>query len=155
MNGYKAFYKGRTVEVYAETSYKAQQAAAILFKTKKSYDVTVVLCERMAPPSLTARERFDQAMTDKIRPLNKTETELLDLIRTRGIAGVTRLSGFGADGGRPAYGNRQFEAAQSLIKRGLAVEVDRAYYDETRRGRTIRVADLTIAENRSHTDGES
>lgn len=45
-NGYKAFYKGKTTEVYAPTSYEAQQQAAKYFKAKKSYDVTVVLCER-------------------------------------------------------------------------------------------------------------
>lgn len=46
MNGYKAFYKGKSIEVYAETSYAAQQLAAKQFKAKKSYDVTVVLCEK-------------------------------------------------------------------------------------------------------------
>lgn len=46
-NGYKAFYKGKTLDVYANTSYEAQQLAAIQFKAKKSYDVTVVLCESM------------------------------------------------------------------------------------------------------------
>lgn len=43
MNSYKAFYKGRTTTVIAETSYQAQQEAAKFFKAKKSYDVTVVL----------------------------------------------------------------------------------------------------------------
>lgn len=46
MNGYKAFYKGKTVNVYADSSYKAQLDAAKLFKAKKSYQVTVVLCEK-------------------------------------------------------------------------------------------------------------
>ena len=46
MNGYKAFYKGKTCEVYADTSYEAQQKAAAKFKAKKRYDVTVVLCEK-------------------------------------------------------------------------------------------------------------
>ena len=46
MNGYKAFYKGKVVEVYAETSYEAQTKAAIVFKAKKQYEVTVVLCEK-------------------------------------------------------------------------------------------------------------
>lgn len=45
MNGYIAFYKGKKIEVWAETSYKAQLLAASQFKAKKSYDVTVVLCE--------------------------------------------------------------------------------------------------------------
>lgn len=46
MNGYLAFYKDKQIEVYANTSYEAQQKAAKEFKAKKSYDVTVVLCER-------------------------------------------------------------------------------------------------------------
>jgi hypothetical protein len=46
MNGYKAFYKNRTCEVYADTSYQAQQKAAAIFKAKKAYEVTVVLCEK-------------------------------------------------------------------------------------------------------------
>jgi hypothetical protein len=46
MNGYKAFYKGKSIEVYANTSYEAQKVAAKQFKAKKSYDVTVVLCEK-------------------------------------------------------------------------------------------------------------
>lgn len=45
MNGYKAFYKGKSIEIYAETSYRAQLEAAKIFKAKKSYDVTVILCE--------------------------------------------------------------------------------------------------------------
>lgn len=46
MNGYKAFYKGKSIEVYANTSYEAQQLASKQFKAKKSYDVTVILCEK-------------------------------------------------------------------------------------------------------------
>lgn len=45
MNGYKAFYRGRETEVYAETSYEAQTKAAKFFKAKKSYEVAVMLCE--------------------------------------------------------------------------------------------------------------
>jgi len=46
MNGYIAFYKNKRAEVTAATSYEAQQKAALVFKAKKSYDVTVVLAER-------------------------------------------------------------------------------------------------------------
>lgn len=46
MNGYKAFYKGREIEVMANTSYEAQKIAALKFKAKKSYEVTVILCEK-------------------------------------------------------------------------------------------------------------
>jgi ATP-dependent DNA ligase len=48
MNGYIAFHKGRRVEVYASSSYDAQQRAAAMLKVKatKSYEVTVVLAEK-------------------------------------------------------------------------------------------------------------
>ena len=46
MNGYLAFYKGKQLEVYASSSYEAQQKAAALFKARKSYEVTVMLAEK-------------------------------------------------------------------------------------------------------------
>lgn len=46
MNGYIAFYKNKKMEVYADSSYAAQQKAAAQFKAKKSYEVNVVLCEK-------------------------------------------------------------------------------------------------------------
>lgn len=46
MNGYKAFYKNRETEVMADTSYQAQKKAAEFFKARKSYEVTVWLCEK-------------------------------------------------------------------------------------------------------------
>lgn len=47
MNGYKAFYKGRQLEVEANTSYEAQKKAAEVLKVKEKYRyrVTVALCE--------------------------------------------------------------------------------------------------------------
>jgi hypothetical protein len=45
MFGFKAFYRGKTCMVNAATSYQAQMEAAKLFKAKKSYEVTVVLCD--------------------------------------------------------------------------------------------------------------
>jgi hypothetical protein len=46
MNGYIAFYKGKQIEVYANSSYEAQTKASALLKARKSYDVTVVLAEK-------------------------------------------------------------------------------------------------------------
>jgi len=46
MNKYEAFYRNRRVEVEANTSYEAQQKAALIFKAKKSYEVTVMLVEK-------------------------------------------------------------------------------------------------------------
>jgi hypothetical protein len=45
MNGYKAFYRGKTIDVYANTTLEAQTKAAALFKAKKAWEVSVVLCE--------------------------------------------------------------------------------------------------------------
>lgn len=36
MNGYIGFYSGKTVEVFADTSYKAQQLAVSFFNPPKS-----------------------------------------------------------------------------------------------------------------------
>ena len=36
------FFKGKKTLILAETSYKAQCAAAVYFKAKKSYDITVM-----------------------------------------------------------------------------------------------------------------
>jgi len=46
MNTYHAFYKGKQIELQAETSYAAQRAAAITFNAKKHWEVTVVLVGR-------------------------------------------------------------------------------------------------------------
>lgn len=46
MNKYNAYYNGKQIEVEAATSYAAQQAAALKFKARKSYQVTVVLVQR-------------------------------------------------------------------------------------------------------------
>lgn len=46
MNGYICFYKGKKIEVLAESSYQAQAKAAAQFKAKKSWEVTVVLAEK-------------------------------------------------------------------------------------------------------------
>lgn len=50
MNTYHAFYKGKKLELQADTSYAAQLKAAELFKAKKSYDVTIVLVAKEDKP---------------------------------------------------------------------------------------------------------
>jgi len=45
MRTYKAFYRGKTVTVIAETSYAAQQEAATFFKAKKAWEVAIVLAD--------------------------------------------------------------------------------------------------------------
>lgn len=46
MNGYIAFYKGKRLEVHAETQMEARTKAVTHFKAKKAWDVTVVLAEK-------------------------------------------------------------------------------------------------------------
>jgi hypothetical protein len=46
MNTYEAFYRKKRLTVTAETSLKARDKAAELFKARKAYDVTVVLVEK-------------------------------------------------------------------------------------------------------------
>jgi hypothetical protein len=46
MNGYKCFYKGKSIDVYAETTYEAQADAAVLLRAAHRRDVDVHLCER-------------------------------------------------------------------------------------------------------------
>ena len=46
MNGYVCFYKGKRLEVYANTVYEAQEKASMLFKAKKAYQVSVNLAEK-------------------------------------------------------------------------------------------------------------
>ena len=50
LNGYLAFYKGKQYEVYAKTSYEAQQKAATFYKTKKAYEIAVVPAEKDNKP---------------------------------------------------------------------------------------------------------
>jgi hypothetical protein len=57
MNGYKAFYRGKTLDVYANTTLEAQTKAAALFKAKKAWEVSVVLCE-LAGAQVTHRADF-------------------------------------------------------------------------------------------------
>lgn len=49
MYGYKCFYKRKTTEVYADSSYQAQVKAAAFFKAKNKGDVDVYLCEKPGP----------------------------------------------------------------------------------------------------------
>jgi hypothetical protein len=48
LNGYVCFYKGKRLEVFAETIYKAECEAAkqLGVKPKNQYQISVNLCER-------------------------------------------------------------------------------------------------------------
>ena len=50
MNTYHAFYKGKRIEITADTSYAAQLKAASIFKARRSYDVNVVVVAIEARP---------------------------------------------------------------------------------------------------------
>lgn len=46
LNKYVAMYRGKQLEVEANTTYEAQCKAADTFKAKKRYEVTVLLAEK-------------------------------------------------------------------------------------------------------------
>lgn len=48
--GYIAFYKNKRTEVRADTSLEARDLAAHYFRTKKQYEVTVMLAEKDGEP---------------------------------------------------------------------------------------------------------
>lgn len=52
MNGYKSFYNGNSVDIYAETKFEAHKKAVEYFQNQnrrrkvKSWDVSTNLCEK-------------------------------------------------------------------------------------------------------------
>jgi NOL1/NOP2/fmu family ribosome biogenesis protein len=42
---YQAYYRGRTIQIQAQSSYQAQIRAAEIFGARKSYQVSVVLAD--------------------------------------------------------------------------------------------------------------
>lgn len=64
-NGYVAFYKGKRIEVYADTKYEAQLKAAKIFNAKKSYDVNVALAE------VDGEQHYNSTMMAKGGRINK------------------------------------------------------------------------------------
>ena len=50
--GYKAFYNGKTLELYADSLYEAKKLAVAQFKVKpnKAHMVSVMLCEKDGEP---------------------------------------------------------------------------------------------------------
>ena len=49
-NGYVALWKGKRIEVYANTAYEAQRIAAAQLKVKRSWEVLVMLAEKDGKP---------------------------------------------------------------------------------------------------------
>lgn len=50
MNGYIAFYRGKRIEVYANTTFEAQKIAAEKFRARKTWEVDVHLAEKDGEP---------------------------------------------------------------------------------------------------------
>lgn len=46
MNGYICFYKGKKIEILAESTYEAQKKAAVIFKAKKAFEISIMLAEK-------------------------------------------------------------------------------------------------------------
>lgn len=51
MRAYIAFYRGREIQVQAESSYAAQLKAAAEFRARKAYEVTVVVLGQPIDPA--------------------------------------------------------------------------------------------------------
>lgn len=52
-NGYctfKCFYKGKSIEIEAQSTYSAQLKASVTFKAKKPWDIAVVLVSKDGEP---------------------------------------------------------------------------------------------------------
>lgn len=60
MNGYKAFYNGKSIEVMADTLYQAKLKAIAIFKPRKSQEhmVSVVCCEIDGKPVVHSTTEF-------------------------------------------------------------------------------------------------
>jgi hypothetical protein len=52
MRRYIACWRGKQIEVEAETSYAAQLKAAAIFKARKSYEVNVMLADVVHDPAV-------------------------------------------------------------------------------------------------------
>jgi hypothetical protein len=50
MHGYVCFYRGKRIEVHAETALAAKIIATAEFKAKKSHEIAVVLAEKDGVP---------------------------------------------------------------------------------------------------------
>ena len=50
---YRAFYRGKSIDITALRSFDAQEKAATIFKARKRWEVTVVLCERQDGSTIT------------------------------------------------------------------------------------------------------
>ena len=58
-NGYVAMYKGKKLDVYANTTYEAQQLAAKEFKAKKPWEVSIYLTELNGKPYVHSTASFE------------------------------------------------------------------------------------------------
>jgi hypothetical protein len=74
-NGYIAMYKGKKLEVYADTKYEAQQKAAQHFKAKKSYEVDVYLAELDGKQYITPTDFADGGGVNEKKYYNNMNRE--------------------------------------------------------------------------------
>ena len=67
-NGYVAFYKGKRIEVYADTMYGAQKTAAKHFNAKKEWEVNVNLAEVDGKPYMQSTAFVKGGKIEDITP---------------------------------------------------------------------------------------
>lgn len=89
---YIAMYKGKKHELYAESKYKAQLAAAEFFKAKHSYDVDVYVAEEDEPKQEPINEESEPINEKKpiihepnFEPKIDTQGNALAIIKSQGL----------------------------------------------------------------------
>jgi hypothetical protein len=78
-NVYKAFYKGKEIDLRADSSYSAQVKAAVFFKAKKSYDVTVVILAKGDDTVIHSTSSFGEGATINANAIQLKINEYKDL----------------------------------------------------------------------------
>ena len=66
-HGYIGLYRGKQYEVYADSSYAAQQKLAKQLGVKKSYEISVYLCEKNVDPETGTGEQVTHTPTASVR----------------------------------------------------------------------------------------
>jgi hypothetical protein len=97
-------------------------------------------CRRVPRAAVPARWR--EAITGESVKLNKTETALLEKVRTKGVAIV--VYGYRTHRKRGSFGDRQFNAAVALRDAGLVVLARSQTYQECRRTYTDKWTELVL-----------
>lgn len=87
-NSYIALYRGKHIEVYADTTYEAQQIAAKQFKARKDYDVSVILAEKDGKqvthlPLMASAKKTAGIGTMQVNYIKRDALELVEAVQSQ------------------------------------------------------------------------